>query len=151
MSTFDGLNYLTPTDFRSTLVAVGHRVRAGGWFVFDLHTDAMMQFTAANPVIEGEAQGQLFTIASVVDTLARSCETRIDVTRTIDGDQFTERHRQYFFADGDIRDAATDAGFEVVSVTDEYTDEPAAAETLRATWVCRRSPDRALVPADRMD
>ena len=139
VSTFDGLNYLTPSDLRSTMVAVGRRLRAGGWFVFDVHTDAMMEFTAANPVVEGEAEGQRFTIASVVDVGARSCETCIDVTRTSDGDRFTERHRQYFFSDGELARALADAGFEVISVTDEYSDAPADAASLRATWVTRRA------------
>ena len=65
----------------------------------------MMEFTAANPVVEGEADGQRFAITSVVDVRARTCDTRIEVTRDSDGDAFTERHRQYFFTEGQIREA----------------------------------------------
>ena len=47
--TFDGLNYLSPDDLRLTVDAVAGCVRPAGWLVFDLHTDAMMSFTIANP------------------------------------------------------------------------------------------------------
>ena len=43
--TFDGLNYLTPADLRSTFAALSFRVRPAGWLVFDVHTDAMMAFS----------------------------------------------------------------------------------------------------------
>ena len=137
VSNFDGLNYLTPDDFRATLAAVAGRLRPRGWLVFDLHTDAMMEFTAANPIVSGEADGQDFVIESVVDIDARTCVTSIEVTRMSDGDAFAEHHRQYFFADADVRDALEAAGFDLLAVTDEYTPQPAGPDTLRATWIAR--------------
>ena len=47
--TLDGLSYLDPADLRLTLAAVARRLRPGGWLVFDLHTDAMMDFTTREP------------------------------------------------------------------------------------------------------
>ncbi len=138
ISTFDGLNYLTPDQLHATLSAVSRKLRVGGWFVFDLHTDAMMDFTVANPVVQGNSDGHDFSIVSVVDPSARTCDTTIHVTRTADADSFTEHHRQYFFTDQHVRTALTDAGFEFLSVTEEYTHEPADAATLRATWTARR-------------
>ena len=43
--TFDGLNYLTPEALRLTMGEVALHLRPDGWFVFDLHTEQMMQFT----------------------------------------------------------------------------------------------------------
>jgi predicted TPR repeat methyltransferase len=137
VSTFDGLNYLTLAELRATLVALEDRVRPGGWFVFDVHTDAMMEFTMANPVVEGEADGQRFAITSVVDVRARTCDSRIEVNRD-SGGGFTEHHRQYFFTEGQIRGALAAAGFEALAVTDEYTHEHVDGSTLRATWTTRR-------------
>ncbi len=91
VSTFDGLNYLTPAELRRTLVTLADRIRPDGWLVFDVHTDAMLEFTLANPVVEGEADGHRFAITSIVDARARTCDTRIEVTRDGDGDAFTER------------------------------------------------------------
>jgi predicted TPR repeat methyltransferase len=135
--TFDGFNYLTPDELRLTLAAVALRLRAGASLVFDLHTDGMMDFTVANPVVTGEAAGNDFVISSVVDRLLRTCDTRIELTRRRDGDPFSERHRQYFHSDADVRASLEGAGFDVTAVTEEYTHEPVDASTLRATWSAR--------------
>ena len=137
ISTFDGLNYLSPGDVGLTFSALGRRLRPGGWLVFDLHTDAMMQFTMNHPVVQGQSDGRRFEISSVVDVTARTCNTRIVMTRTDDGDIFSEQHDQYFFSDAQVRDALAAARFELVAITDEYTHTPADRSSLRATWTAR--------------
>ena len=97
----------------------------------------MMDFAASNPVVNGESDGHDFSIVSAVDVRARTCDTRIDVTRAADGDAFTEHHRQYFFTDQQVRTALMDAGFEMLTVTDEYSHQLADVATLRATWTTR--------------
>jgi SAM-dependent methyltransferase len=138
--TFDGLNYLTLDELRLTMGALAGCLRPAGWLVFDLHTDGMMDFTIANPVVAGESAGNDFVISSVVDSGARTCDTRIELTRPRDGDPFSEQHRQYFHADADVRASLHDAGFAVTAVGEEYTHQPADASTLRATWTARRLP-----------
>jgi hypothetical protein len=101
----------------------------------------MMDFAACNPVVNGHSDGYDFSINNVVDVRARICDTRIDVTRTADGDRFTEHHRQYFFTDQQVRNALVVAGFEILAVTNEYSDQPADAATLRATWTARMARD----------
>ena len=135
--TFDGLNYLGPDDLRLTTMALSRRLRPGGWFVFDVHTDAMMAFTAANSVVAGESEGHRFVISSSVDSRARTCDTRIELTPAGGAVPFRERHRQYFHGPAAIRSSLTGAGFEVTSVTDEYSGRPVDESTLRATWVAR--------------
>ena len=138
VSTFDGFTYLDPDELRLTLAAVAPRLRPGGWLVFDLHTDAMMDFTIANPVVAGESSGNSFVITSIVDPAARTCDTTIELTRSRDGDPFSEQHRQYFHAEADVRAAVQDAGFAITAVGEEYTHEPVDASTLQATWTARR-------------
>jgi SAM-dependent methyltransferase len=140
VSTLDGFNHLTPEAFRATLAALAARIRPGGWLVFDVHTDAMMELMAANPVLRGEEDGRRFTLTSTVDAGARTCDTRIRVA----GEgvaRFTERHRQWFFPDAEIRAALAAAGFERITVTDEYAHRPLDASSLRATWIARRAAD----------
>lgn len=137
VSTFDGLNYLAPAQLRLTLATLVGRLRPGGWLVFDVHTDAMMAFTADNPVVAGEAEGSRFVIESTVDTTARTCETRLALTPAAGAAAFSERHRQYFHSARDIRDALAGAGFRTMSVTEEYSHRPLNAATLRATWIAR--------------
>ncbi len=139
VSTFDGLNYLDPADFRLSLVAIAARLRPGGWLTFDLHTDAMLAMALANPVIEGDEHGHAYVIRSFVDVEARTCDAWIDVLRARDGDPYTEHHRQYFHSDGEVRSALQEAGFELIAVTDEYTDRPVDPATLRASWTARRT------------
>jgi SAM-dependent methyltransferase len=138
--TFDGLNYLTPDELRLTIAAVALRLRPAGWLVFDLHTDAMMNFTVSNPVVAGESDGTAFVISSTVDPDARTCDTTIELMWPRDGDSFSEQHRQYFHADADVRICLQAAGFAVIAVGEEYTHEPVDASTLRATWTARRLP-----------
>ena len=138
ISTFDALNYLSPPEFGATVAAVARRLRPGGWLVFDLHTTAMLDFTMANPVVAGTADGRHFTLISVVDPAARTCDTHILVSRAADGDAFAEQHRQYFHTTAQVLDALLDAGIALTAVTDEYSHRPADASTLRATWTARR-------------
>ena len=138
--TFDGFNYLTPEDLGLTMAAVAQRLRPAGWLVFDLHTDAMMDFTISHGVVAGQAAENDFVISSVVDPSARTCDTKIVLTRPRDGDPFCERHRQYFHTDTDVRASLRDAGFAVTAVGEEYTHQPAVASTLCATWTARRLP-----------
>ena len=138
--TADGLNYLTPEELRLTMNAVAGSLRPRGWLVFDLHTDAMMNFTIANPTVAGQSAGNDFVISSVVNSGSRTCDTMIEVTRSSDGDSFSEQHRQYFHAEADVRRSLRDAGFTVTAVEEEYTHESADASTLHATWTARRLP-----------
>ncbi len=146
VSTFDGLNYLTPDELRSTLAATALRLRPAGWLVFDLHTDAMMDFTISNPVVAGHSDGNDFVIRSVVDPAARTCDTRIELGRPGNGDAFSEQHRQYFHVDADVRAALRDAGFTVTAVTGGYSHNPPDESTLSATWTARRSSFRGQTP-----
>ena len=72
----DGFTYLTAAALRETLVAVASRLRPAGWLVFDLHTEAMLRFVLANPVVAGEE----FVITTAADAQNRSCDTTIEVT-----------------------------------------------------------------------
>jgi SAM-dependent methyltransferase len=140
--TFDGLNYLTPADLRSTFAALSRRIRPAGWLVFDVHTDAMMAFTISRPVVRGEEGEHRFVISSVVDTPTRTCDTSIEIVPLDGGGAFSEHHRQHFHRAADMRSWLVDAGFEVTAVRDGYTERPADASALSATWIARRASGR---------
>ena len=52
--TADGFTYLSPEEMRLTMAAVADLLRPAGWLVFDLHTDAMMEFTISRGVVAVE-------------------------------------------------------------------------------------------------
>lgn len=144
VSTFDGLNYLDLPAFQQSLAAIARQLRPQGWLVFDLHTDAMLRLAASLPSVAGERDGTAFTIHYQVDQSARTCDAHIEVTRSADGEPFSEHHRQFFHSDEEVRSALADAGFGLVAVTEEYTDAPVTPDTLRATWTAKRlAPDGA--------
>jgi SAM-dependent methyltransferase len=136
ISTFDGLNYLTYHDFVGTLTVVAQHLRPGGWLVFDLHTDAMLALAQSNEVISGQDDGIGYAIVNDVDLAGRTCESRITVS--LDDDEFSERHLQFFHTDRQVRDALIEAGLGLLAVVDEYSAAPVSADTLRATWIARR-------------
>jgi SAM-dependent methyltransferase len=138
ISTFDGLNYLTLPDLAETLAAIAGRLRPDGWLVFDLHTDAMMQFTLEHPVIDGQDGDNAFVITSTIDVDTRAIDSTIELSGLTPDTSFTETHRQYFHTDDQVTAALASAGFRLVGVTDEYTPVDAGPTTLRATWIARR-------------
>ncbi len=135
VSTLDGLNYLDPDDLRATFAAISAVLRHGGWFVFDVHTDATLAFLLDRPVIEGQQDGATFTLTTAVS--GRTCSTRIDFASPDTDSSFAETHTQHIHSADDIRSDLTDAGFVDIVVLDEYTDARASEATLRATWVAR--------------
>lgn len=139
ISTFDGLNYLTPEVFQASVKVISEHLRVGAWLCFDLHTDAMMDFTLKNAQISGEEEGHFFSIRSEVDPEQRTCSTWIAVTTTESGSHFTEHHRQHFHSDAFVREVLNSAGFTEIRIVEEYTDTPANADTLRATWISRKT------------
>ena len=54
-----------------------------------------------------------------------------------DGDAFSEIHRQYFHSDDQVSAALAECRLRLLAHTDEYTDDPVEATTLRATWTAR--------------
>ncbi len=138
ISTFDGLNYLTPDDFALTLTRVARRLRPGGWLVFDLHTDAMMAFAAEHPDIHGEDADRRFVVHSDVDRSARTIDASISLTGPSADSSFVEHHLQYVHSDEYVTESLSSAGLDLLTVTDEYTHVPASEKTLRATWIARR-------------
>jgi predicted TPR repeat methyltransferase len=135
--TMDGVNYLAPEELRGTIAAVARRLRPAGWLVFDAHTDAMLAFAESGPVVSGEQNGHRFAISSALDADARACDTRIELAPADGEAPFSEEHRQYVHRESEIRAALADAGFEVTSVRDDYSDRPADDATLSATWISR--------------
>ena len=57
-----------------------------------------------------------------------------------DGDPFCEQHRQYFHTESDVRDSLRDAGFAIIAIDEERTDDPAATSALRAVWTAWLKP-----------
>lgn len=137
VSTLDGLNYLTLEQFRRTLEALAGVLRPGGWLVFDVHAEPTLAFLRDHPHITGEQDGARWALTTTIDDEARACTSTLEFTASDPSQSFTETHTQYVHSRERIADALADAGFEIVSVTDEYSDVPVGDTTLRAGWIAR--------------
>ena len=149
VSTFDGLNYLDRSALELTLRHLAERLRPGGWLVFDVHAEAILALVRDNPVVLGDRDDVRWAVTYVVDEDARTCRSimRVEAADSPSA-SFVEEHLQYLHSADAVSAALSDAGFELVSVTDEYSDAPLAPDSLRATWVARRRASRdQAVPA----
>ena len=149
VSTFDGLNYLDRSALELTLRHLAERLRPGGWLVFDVHAEAILALVRDNPVVLGDRDDVRWAVTYVVDEDARTCRSimRVEAADSPSA-SFVEEHLQYLHSADAVSAALSDAGFELVSVTDEYSDAPLAPDSLRATWVARRrAPRHQAVPA----
>jgi SAM-dependent methyltransferase len=144
--TFDSLNYLAGDgEFAATLAAVGAALRESGVFVFDLNSRRKLVELLGNSHY-GDDQGDFAYIwRNRLDEANRCVEFLITLfLRNGDRDatafgRFEERHRQRWFPHDEIIAAATEAGFVVVDVVDDYGDVAAGEQAFRETWVLRKA------------
>jgi SAM-dependent methyltransferase len=136
ISTYDGLNYLPPADFTRSLAVLGGSLRAGGWLIFDLHTDVMLELARDRDQVHGSWPGGTFAVSYDVDIPERTVTSHIEVVQ--DDDVYAEEHPQYIHSAEQTRAALTAAGFTAIAVVDNYSGRPAGPSTLRATYVARR-------------
>lgn len=136
IATLDSLNYLPEKEFQETVHAVAERLRGGGWFVFDLHTDALLRLVAGQPVQGGEHDGRRFVLHHDVDVFTRNCRTAIEYPDAR-GHSFREEHVQFFHSDALVGKALRAAGFRAITAVDEYSHDAVTDDTLRATWLAR--------------
>ena len=137
---FDSVNYFVTADGLDRLLGVVHRVlHPGGLFMFDVNTRYKLE-TVFGSSHYGDDRGDF---AYVWRNRCHPAEQRTEFLITLftrDGSRFVrheEIHQQRWFSHVDLVVAATAHGFEVVSVTDDYTDTPTSPTTLRETWVLR--------------
>lgn len=139
VSTFDGFNYLDADALQLTLRRLAERLRPGGWLVFDVHAEAILALVRDNPVVLGDRDDVRWAVTYVVDEDARTCRSIMRMeSEGGPRESFVEEHLQHLHSSDVVGAALSGAGFELVSVTDEYTDSPAGPDCLRATWVARR-------------
>ena len=137
VSTLDGLNYLPLPAFEQTLHETARILRPRGWLAFDLHAESILDFLAENPVIEGSDDTATWTLTTVIE--GRTCRTAIDLRAMDPTASFVEEHVQHVHSAAEVSAALAAAGFEIVAVTDEYSDSPVDEATLRVAWLARRA------------
>jgi SAM-dependent methyltransferase len=140
--TFDSLNYLVdPGAVRLAFTRVAAALRPDGRFIFDVNTEHKLRTVFGDSHYGDDLDDFAYVWRNRTDTATRT--TRFMITlfmREATGfRRETENHVQRWFDRAELEADASAAGFAVESITDDYTDRPAADHTMRQTWVLRRS------------
>jgi len=134
---YDGLNYLLEEAQIAALLARVHdALRPGGVFILDQSTPANSINNAAYFTDEGEADGFAYARRSHYDAEARLHTTEFDLT--VQGETFHERHVQRAYTLEEVRAVVAASPLAEAAAFDEFSLEPATAETERVHWVLRR-------------
>ena len=140
--TFDSLNYLAGDgEFARTLAAVGAALPEGGLFVFDVNSTRKLVELHGNSHYGDDLDDFAYVWRNRMDE-ANHCVDFL-ITLFVRGgpafQRFVEHHRQRWFPHDEIIAAATDAGFTVAEVVDDYGDAPVGELTFRETWVLEKA------------
>jgi SAM-dependent methyltransferase len=134
---YDGLNYLLEaSDVAALFRCVHGLLRPGGVAVVDQSTPANSEERNEDFVDEGARADFSYVRESTYDPDTRRHETVF--TLTVDGEPRTERHVQRAYAQAEIRALIAESPLTVEAAYDEFTTDPARADSYRVHWVLRR-------------
>jgi predicted TPR repeat methyltransferase len=139
VSACDGINYLiTPEKVKQAFLNVYKSLKAGGIFIFDISTAYKLK----------AMDGQLYSEDTDEVTYIWRNSFEGDVismdiaffVREEDENyfRFDENHLQRAHKQEEIEEWLKECGFDIISVTDNYTDSPVKEDTLRITFCAKR-------------
>jgi len=140
--TFDSINYFSADVLAAVAARAFAALRPGGLFVFDINTEHKLETVFGNSVYAETFDDYAYVWKNVLDSDARTIDFTITMFLAAAGGLYqrhVEAHRQYLHRDGDVRDLLLGAGFSHVDVYDDYSERPPHDNSLRLTYVARRS------------
>jgi SAM-dependent methyltransferase len=140
--TFDSVNYFDDGGVAALLAVVGEALRPGAPFVFDVNSAAKLGGVFADSHYGDDLGEFAYVWRNRTSEADRRTEFLITLfLRRPDGayDRRTERHVQRWFSHGEVRAFARAHGFDVTSVTDDYSERPVHQGSLREVWSLRKA------------
>lgn len=138
---FDSVNYfIEDTDIDALFRFAAGALRPEGVFVFDVNTERKLAAVFGNSHY-GDDLGQFAYIwRNRYDADRHRVEFLISLYLECDGlfERHEIRHVQRWFTHDMLRASAMAHGFHVVEVSEDYSERPVVADTLRETWVLAR-------------
>lgn len=139
---YDGLNYLLEIEAVEALFrTVRDALAPGGIAVVDQSTPANSLHHADGFDDAGETDAFEYVRTSRYDEGSRLHTTTFRL-RFPDGAEAVETHVQRAYTIPEVRAAFEAAGLRAVEALDDFSDDPAGADTERVHWVLRRADDR---------
>jgi ubiquinone/menaquinone biosynthesis C-methylase UbiE len=138
-SSCDGLNYmLTEDDLEKVIKNVALYLNTGGIFVFDLKTDhKYRQLGSGNYYDNTDTASYIWKNHYDPATGINEYEVQFFFKEGSETVTVTETHRQRAYDIAIVTDLIKRAGLKLLSVCDNYTYNPAGADSVRVTYVCK--------------
>jgi len=137
----DGLNYiLDPSDLAKVFNRVKLFLNPGGIFIFDINTEYKFKEVMANRTFEGEsASGAAYEWENFYNTETKLNEYRVTFYNKENPNEqpFTEIHKQRAYAQTEIEKTLKNAGFNDITVCDDYTGESPKTSSMRLTFTAQ--------------
>jgi SAM-dependent methyltransferase len=136
---FDSVNYLAGDgELGRTLASVASALRPGGRFIVDTNSEHKLRDVFGSSHYGDVRERFGYVWRNRVDEKRKCVEFLITIyLEGADGlhTREDEHHVQRWFGREEFAEAARRSGFDVLRVTDDYTEAPVTAETLRESWV----------------
>jgi SAM-dependent methyltransferase len=135
----DGMNYLLcEEDLNRVFKRVSLFLNGGGLFIFDMNTEYKFKEVNGEKTFADSTDG-----AAYIWKNSYNAETRVNeysVTFHVKDpsgnvESFSETHRQKAYPAETVTDLLKNTGFNILSISDSYSENPPSAESERLTFV----------------
>lgn len=135
----DGINYLlSEADVKKAFLKVYENIKAGGSFIFDISSAYKLK-NMADQLFSEDADEVTYIWRNTMENDILS----MDITFFVAEDEeryyrFDEKHLQRAHSLEEISLWLNECGFEIISITDNYTEESVKDDTIRITFCAEK-------------
>nr|WP_249316913.1 class I SAM-dependent methyltransferase [Bacillus sp. FJAT-50079] len=139
----DSLNYLeTPEQTKQTFLRVHEHLHEDGLFLFDVHTPFQMESVYENETfaLVEEDVAYIWNCFPGEDLYSVEHELTFFVLDEASGqfERFEEIHKQRTYEQADYSNWLKEAGFTILSVTADFTEDAPDMEAKRLFFICKK-------------
>ncbi len=137
----DGINYLTsPEQVKKVFANVNRNLKIGGRFIFDISTEYKLKAMDGQLYSE-DSDTVTYIWRNSYDEQAKLITMDITFFTSSDGENYTrfdETHVQRAHGVEELETCLSEAGFGLLSVTDDYSDTEAKDDSVRVTFCAEK-------------
>lgn len=138
---YDSMNYLLEeTKIVSTFQEVYNHLRPGGGFIFDVTTEYNLLYNFAGFTFAENLENASYIWENEYDIVKKECSSKVTVFTNRAGkyEKYVELHVQRIYSNQFITDTLQTAGFELLGMFHDMTEEPVQTKCERIHFVCKK-------------